>query len=141
VFGNLKTPAIAVDAVRDALSTYLANGYTETEGSAEARGAVAEIYESEEFRLTKSDVFLANGGSGALWMAIGSVCPRGSNILLPKPGFTYCVASASMEVECRYYDCLVLSLFHCLFALLALFFADMCSQNKIGRLTWSNWRV
>ena len=56
------------------------------------------------------DVFMANGASGAIWLAIGALCPRGSNILLPRPGFTYCVAADPMGVECRYYDCLVKSL-------------------------------
>jgi hypothetical protein len=53
---------------------------------------------------------MANGASGAIWLAIGAVCPRGSNILLPRPGFTYCVAADPMGVECRYYNCLVSSL-------------------------------
>lgn len=108
MFGNLKTPGLAVDAVRDAISTYKANGYTDTEGTATSRAAVSKIYSCDEFQLTKDDVFLANGASGALWLVIGALCPRGSNILLPKPGFTYCVSAHSMEVECRYYDCLVL---------------------------------
>ena len=56
------------------------------------------------------DVFMANGASGAIWLAIGALCPRGSNILLPRPGFTYCVAADPMGVECRYYDCLVKSI-------------------------------
>ena len=107
VFGNLKAPTVAVEAVQQALQTYRANGYTDTEGSAEARSAVAKEYCSDEFQLTKNDVLLANGASGALHLAIGALCPRGSNILLPRPGFTYCVAAQSMEVECRYYDCLV----------------------------------
>jgi tyrosine aminotransferase len=110
VFGNLKTPQIAVDAVTEALTTYKANGYTDTEGSMRAREAVAEEYSSEEFKLNGKDVFMANGASGAIWLAIGAVCPRGSNILLPRPGFTYCVAADPMGVECRYYNCLVLSL-------------------------------
>lgn len=93
--------------MRDALESYQANGYTDTEGSAAARAAVAEIYSSEEFLLTKDDVLMSNGASGALWLAIGAICPRGSNILLPRPGFTYCVAADPMGVECRYYDCLV----------------------------------
>ena len=75
-----------------------------------AREAVAAEYSSEEFKLNGKDVFMANGASGAIWLAIGAVCPRGSNILLPRPGFTYCVAADPMGVECRYYNCLVLSL-------------------------------
>ena len=98
---------MAVDAVIDALKSYQANGYTETEGSARARAAVADLYSSHEFALGKEDVFLANGGSGAIWLVISAVCPRGSNVLLPRPGFTYCVAADPMGVECRYYDCLV----------------------------------
>lgn len=108
MFGNLKTPCTAVDAVTKALETYQANGYTATEGSDTARLAVAKQYCNEEFELQGKDVFLANGASGALWLAVGALCPRGSNILLPRPGFTYCVAADPMEVECRYYDCLVL---------------------------------
>jgi aspartate/methionine/tyrosine aminotransferase len=98
---------MAVEAVHEALHTYEANGYTDTEGSAEARSAVAKLYNSEEFQLTKHDVFVTNGASGALHLAIGALCPRGSNILLPSPGFTYSVAAQSMEVECRFYDCVV----------------------------------
>jgi tyrosine aminotransferase len=96
-----------VDAVRNALESYQANGYTDTEGAVGARNAVAELYSNEEFQLTKEDALMANGASGALWLAIGAICPRGSNILLPRPGFTYCVAADPMGVECRYYDCLV----------------------------------
>jgi tyrosine aminotransferase len=105
----LKTPALAVEAVKEALSTYHANGYTDTEGSGPARAAVAKIYSCEEFQLTKDDVVLANGASGALYLAIGALCPKKSNILLPRPGFTYSVVANSMEVDCRYYDCLVFS--------------------------------
>ena len=90
-----------------ALETYKSNGYTPTEGSDVARQAVAKQYSNGEFKLEGRDVFLANGASGALWLAIGALCPRGSNILLPRPGFTYSVAADPMEVECRYYDCLV----------------------------------
>jgi len=75
-----------------------------------ARTAVAEVYCNDEFSLEKEDVFLANGASGALWLAIGTVCSQGSNVLLPRPGFTYGVAAHPMGVECRYYDCLVRSL-------------------------------
>jgi aspartate/methionine/tyrosine aminotransferase len=107
VFGNLKTPELAVEAVKNALSSYQANGYTDTEGSAKARAAVAEVYCSEEFKLTGKDVFLSNGASGAIWLVIAALCPKGSNILLPRPGFTYSVAADPMGVECRYYDCLV----------------------------------
>jgi aspartate/methionine/tyrosine aminotransferase len=89
------------------LESYQSNGYTDTEGSSVARAAVAEKYSNSEFQLDKDDTFMANGASGALWLAIGAICPRGSNILLPRPGFTYCVAADPMGVECRYYDCLV----------------------------------
>jgi tyrosine aminotransferase len=96
-----------VDAVETALKSFAANGYTPTEGAAEAREAVAKRYSTEEFKLKAEDVFLANGASGAIWLAIGTVCPRGSNVLFPSPGFTYCVASDPMGVEKRFYNCLV----------------------------------
>jgi aspartate/methionine/tyrosine aminotransferase len=107
----LKTPTLAVDAVCEAVSNYKANGYTDTEGSAAARTAVAQVYSSPEFELSGKDVFMANGASGAIWLAIGAICPRGSNVLLPRPGFTYCVAADPMGVECRYYNCLVFPCF------------------------------
>jgi aspartate/methionine/tyrosine aminotransferase len=96
-----------VEAVQNALTSYKANGYTPTEGAVAAREAVAELYSSEEFKLTADDVFLSNGASGAIWLAIGALCPRGSNVLFPRPGFTYCVASDPMGVEKRFYNCRV----------------------------------
>lgn len=98
---------MVVDAVHEALETYKANGYTASAGTDDSRAAVAKIYSTEEFQLTKDDVFLANGASGALNFAITALCPKKSNILLPSPGFTYCIV-VPMEVECRYYDLLVL---------------------------------
>ena len=103
----MKTSQEAIDAVVNILKSYSANGYTPTEGSPTARASVAEFYSNEEFELTANDVFLSNGGSGAIWLTIGALCPRGSNVLLPSPGFTYNIAADPMGVICKYYDCLV----------------------------------
>jgi tyrosine aminotransferase len=95
-----------VVAVGDILESYQANGYTDSQGPEAARAAVAKLYSSEECEMTTSDVVLANGASGALRLIIAALCSEGSNILVPRRGFTYSLA-APQGVECRYYDCLV----------------------------------
>jgi tyrosine aminotransferase len=94
VFGNLP-PSPEVDAaVAAALATGKANGYCPAHGRPDARAAIAKQYSYDNSPLTADDVVIASGASGALALAIPTVCGTGDAILLPRPCFSTSCAFA-----------------------------------------------
>eukprot|EP00123_Amoebidium_parasiticum_P020842 comp5742_c0_seq1/m.1607 comp5742_c0_seq1/g.1607 ORF comp5742_c0_seq1/g.1607 comp5742_c0_seq1/m.1607 type:complete len:419 (-) comp5742_c0_seq1:145-1401(-) len=87
VFGNLKAPSNAVDALAESLHSFKWNGYNSSLGHVSARQAVAKKYSTPEAPLTEKDVVLANGSTGALEMCLTAVASTGQNVLVPLPGF------------------------------------------------------
>lgn len=74
----------------------------------QARKAIAEANSVPSAPLAPSDVILANGCSGALEMCVNVLCNEGTNILLPRPGFSlYASLAATRFVEAKYYNLLV----------------------------------
>lgn len=107
VYGNFTIADECVDAVTRALHSHKADGYAPSHGFESARNAVATKYSSEEAPLTSKDVLLTSGASHALEICINTLCDEGSNILIPRPGFSlYRTLAEAKKIECRYYDLL-----------------------------------
>ncbi|TYZ61271.1 hypothetical protein PybrP1_009572 [[Pythium] brassicae (nom. inval.)] len=105
VFGNFKCPDVLVESIVRNVRSMKHNGYIHSAGTEEAREAIAKKYGSASAPLTKDDVIIASGGSGALDIAITGLLNPGDNILLPKPGFPlYQVISETHKIECRFYN-------------------------------------
>jgi len=60
-------------------------------------------YTLDKYPVKASDVIIASGASGALAMVLPTLCNRGDNILLPRPGFSlYTTICEAYGIECRY---------------------------------------
>ena len=104
-FGNFKTPDIFVNGVVAAVRSFDYNGYTNSQGVAAARRAVAEGFTTPEAPVREEDVIIASGCSGALEIAIKAFVSEGDNILLPRPGFSlYQTLTESNNGVCKFYD-------------------------------------
>ncbi|CAK9225104.1 unnamed protein product [Sphagnum troendelagicum] len=106
VFGHLRAPQAAVDAMVAATESCMFNGYTHSAGSQECRMAVADYHSpSLPFKLSANDICITVGCSQAIQLCIAALATPGSNMLLPRPGFpiyeTFC---KYYGVQCRYYD-------------------------------------
>ncbi|ORY90900.1 tyrosine aminotransferase [Leucosporidium creatinivorum] len=110
VFGNMPPHPAALDAIEASLRSGRADGYPESVGYADARQAVADYFDegaSGNWRITKRDVVMTHGASGALEMALAVLAEQGKNVLFPKPLFTaYETMIATVGAEIRYYDLL-----------------------------------
>eukprot|EP00405_Crypthecodinium_cohnii_P016108 CAMPEP_0206446274 /NCGR_PEP_ID=MMETSP0324_2-20121206/16036_1 /ASSEMBLY_ACC=CAM_ASM_000836 /TAXON_ID=2866 /ORGANISM="Crypthecodinium cohnii, Strain Seligo" /LENGTH=459 /DNA_ID=CAMNT_0053914709 /DNA_START=134 /DNA_END=1513 /DNA_ORIENTATION=- len=105
-YPHLRPSETMVQAVLASVSGGLANGYQPSQGAAKARAAVAEAFTVRgRPPLTPNDVFMTLGCSEALAHCIAALASKGSNILLPRPGFClYEVLCNYHSVECRFYD-------------------------------------
>lgn len=102
------------------------SSYEKHSGTLQARKAVAEAHSVPTAPLTANDIILANGCSGALEMCVNVLCNEGTNILLPRPGFSlYASLAATRFVEARYYNLLV-RFFFCHEALLEEKYLSLC---------------
>ncbi|KAK9676839.1 hypothetical protein RND81_11G105000 [Saponaria officinalis] len=101
-------PAVAEDAVVDALRSTRFNGYVSSNGLPAAKKAVAEYISRDlPYRLSESDVYLTVGCMQAIHAAISSLASPGSNILLPLPTFSmYDACAAVWGLEVRHYHLL-----------------------------------
>ncbi|KAJ0392849.1 hypothetical protein P43SY_003509 [Pythium insidiosum] len=107
VFGNFKTPDVMVEAIVRNVRSMKHSGYVHSAGTEEAREAIAKCYGSEAAPLTKDDIIIASGGSGAIDIALTGLLNPGDNILLPKPGFAlYQVICDAHKIKCKFYDLL-----------------------------------
>ncbi|KAI8925783.1 pyridoxal phosphate-dependent transferase [Entophlyctis helioformis] len=106
-FGNFKLEKSCVEAVKNKLDEYSANGYPPSTGTESARKAIAAKYTRPEAPLSSQDVILASGCSDALNLCIGVLCNEGQNILLPAPGFSlYETLASSKGIDCKFYNLL-----------------------------------
>jgi aspartate/methionine/tyrosine aminotransferase len=49
--------------------------------------------------MNKNDVYLASGGSMAIWITMQLLAQKGDNFLFPSPGFPLCLTIAkNMEI-------------------------------------------
>lgn len=105
VYGNLAVSQKAVDTFCEVIRSGKANGYSMSMGGEIARQAVAKRYTSERSPLTKDDIILTVGTSGALELALGAIANEGDNILLPRPGFPlFRTIAEGYGIECQYYE-------------------------------------
>ncbi|KAG0171781.1 hypothetical protein DFQ28_006377 [Apophysomyces sp. BC1034] len=107
IFGNFDTDPTITESVVNQVKSYKANGYPPAHGTLQAREAVAEAHAHPDAPLTANDVILCNGASGALELCVNVLCNNGSNILLPRPGFSlYGSLATTRFVESKYYNLL-----------------------------------
>ncbi|VDN25483.1 unnamed protein product [Cylicostephanus goldi] len=85
--GALPPSQVAIDALLEATSSHMFDGYGPAVGALAAREAVATKYTHPQAPITADDVILASGCSHALQMAIEGLANPGDNILIPQPGF------------------------------------------------------
>ncbi|KAI3651594.1 hypothetical protein MP228_002897 [Amoeboaphelidium protococcarum] len=105
VFGNFNPPEHIQDATLQIIKDAKHNGYLPSFGDKAAREAIAQYQSVEGFELSADDVVVTSGCSGALDLIFDCLCEAGSNVLLPKPGFSlYTTLAQSKGVEIRYYD-------------------------------------
>ena len=80
---DIKTPRIALDAVKNSEIEVLA--YSRTEGSEEYRTKIAKYYAKHEIKINPEDIIVTTGGSEALSFAMGSILDEGNEVIIPEP--------------------------------------------------------
>jgi aspartate aminotransferase len=80
---DIKTPQIALDAVKNNTLTTLA--YARSEGSEEYRTKLANYYKTHNINVTANNIVITTGGSEALLFTIGSITDPGDEIIIPEP--------------------------------------------------------
>jgi len=80
---DIKTPSLALDAVRKADIDVLA--YSRTEGSDAYRTKIASYYKKHQVIVDPSDIIVTTGGSEALAFVMGSIADNGDEIIIPEP--------------------------------------------------------
>ncbi|RDY58124.1 pyridoxal phosphate-dependent aminotransferase [Flagellimonas nanhaiensis] len=80
---DIKTPKVALDAVRNHDIDVLA--YSMTEGSEQYRQKIAEYYAKNDIQVTSKDLIVTTGGSEALYFAMGTIMDAEDEIIIPEP--------------------------------------------------------
>lgn len=80
---DIKTPKIALDAVRNHNLEVLA--YSRTEGSETYRKKIAGYYGTHDITVTLDEIIVTTGGSEALAFTMGSILDVGDEIIVPEP--------------------------------------------------------
>lgn len=80
---DIKTPKIALDAVKNNTIEVLA--YSRTEGSEVYREKIASYYTKHQIHVNANDIIVTTGGSEALAFAMGSIADAGDEIIIPEP--------------------------------------------------------
>ena len=80
---DIKTPKIALEAVRKANIEVLA--YSRTEGSEEYRNKIAAYYSQHQIQVTANEIIVTTGGSEALSFTMGAILDQGDEIIIPEP--------------------------------------------------------
>jgi len=106
-FGNLPISEATKQAVLEVMETGKCHGYGPSDGFQSAKEAVAQFYTTDQSPLTSNDVILTSSCSGAIDLSIGAIAEAGSNILIPRPGFSiYQTLTTVYNVNVNYYDLL-----------------------------------
>ncbi|MEE9392246.1 MAG: aminotransferase class I/II-fold pyridoxal phosphate-dependent enzyme [Planctomycetota bacterium] len=100
---DYETPAIAIEAIVKALRDNR-NGYAPSDGVPQALDAIRADAEGKGLRAIQ-DVYIANGCSEGIEIALTALCNPGENILTPSPGYPlYTALAAKLSlVENAYY--------------------------------------
>lgn len=80
---DIKTPQIALDAVKNNTIEILA--YSRTEGSESYREKIADYYKKQHITLNRSELVVTTGGSEALAFAMGCIADTDDEIIIPEP--------------------------------------------------------
>ena len=80
---DIKTPKVALDAVKNAKIKTLA--YSRTEVSEEYRRKIAAYYAKHDLTVDASDIIVTTGGSEALSFTMGSILDKGDEVIIPEP--------------------------------------------------------
>ena len=80
---DIKTPKVAIDAVKNAPIEVLA--YSRSEGSETYREKLAAYYAKHQIQVSANDIIVTTGGSEALAFVIGSIADQGDEIIIPEP--------------------------------------------------------
>ncbi len=80
---DIKTPRVALDAVRNNNLEVLA--YSRTEGSEQYREKLARYYAQNDIHLAASDIIVTTGGSEALNFVLGSIADTADEVIIPEP--------------------------------------------------------
>ncbi len=80
---DIKTPQIALDAVRNHTIEVLA--YSMTEGSEQYREKIAAYYAKKDIQVTSNDIIVTTGGSEALSFVMGTIMDAEDEIIIPEP--------------------------------------------------------
>ncbi|MEO0570446.1 MAG: pyridoxal phosphate-dependent aminotransferase [Bacteroidota bacterium] len=80
---DIKTPKIALDAVKNSNLEVLA--YSRTEGSEEYRQKIAGYYEKHGIKVNSNQIIVTTGGSEALSFTMGAIMDNGDEIIIPEP--------------------------------------------------------
>jgi aspartate aminotransferase len=105
---DIKTPQIALDAVKNNDIKTLA--YGRTEGSETYRNKLVNYYKKHQINLSPNNIVTTTGGSEALFFAIGSITDPGDEIIIPEPfyanynGFTTATGATVVPVISKIED-------------------------------------
>lgn len=80
---DIKTPKIALDAVRNANIEVLE--YSHSAGFESYRRKLAKYYRAFQLPVEAEDIIITTGGSEALLFAMGSILDDGDEIIIPEP--------------------------------------------------------
>jgi aspartate aminotransferase len=80
---DIKTPQVALDAVKNNTIEVLA--YSRTEGSEAYREKIAAYYAKNDIDVEATEIIVTTGGSEALSFAMGSIADAGDEIIIPEP--------------------------------------------------------
>lgn len=105
---DIKTPQIALDAVKNNTLDVLA--YSRTEGSETYRKKLADYYAKNDIIVSAEDIIVTTGGSEALSFVIGSIADADDEVIIPEPfyanynGFATSAGVKVVPVESRIED-------------------------------------
>ncbi|WP_108424201.1 pyridoxal phosphate-dependent aminotransferase [Flagellimonas amoyensis] len=80
---DIKTPKVALDAVRNHNIEVLA--YSMTEGSEIYREKIAAYYDKKDIHVAAKDIIVTTGGSEAISFAMGTIMDTEDEIIIPEP--------------------------------------------------------
>lgn len=80
---DIKTPQVALDAVKNNTLDVLA--YSRTEGSETYREKLAAYYAKNDIHVSADDIIVTTGGSEALAFVMGSIADADNEIIIPEP--------------------------------------------------------
>lgn len=80
---DIKTPQIAIDAIKNNTVSILS--YSKTEGSDTFRKKLADYYLKHQITIDADDILVTTGASEGLSFVIGSIADDGDELIIPEP--------------------------------------------------------